>query len=549
MAFKSPEAQRAASQLGGHAKAARARARRAPLAPYAGSFTEFLALVGLAGPTRAVALVKWKAVDGEPLTADELAIFRRHTGRATAPLEPVRELVDIEGRRSGKTQGKGARTFWQAIRFDYHALLARGETAILPLIASDKEQAAIALGYVKAFAELPELRPYVARIRRTSIELRTGCTIRVTTCSYKAVRGPAIPAAVGDEVAFWHSDDGSASPDAEVLTALRPGLASVPGSLLMMGSTPYARAGALWKAHERYWGKDDPRVLVWNCDTLTANPTFDAGEVAQAFEDDPAAAAAEYGDHETGHVAFRTDVTSFLDPEVVRGAIQAGQHELPPAEGVAYVGFADPSGGASDSFTLAIAHNENGCGVLDCVREVRPPYSPDAVCKEFAGTLKSYGLAAVTGDHYAGIWPVERLATHGITYSQSAAPKSDLYREFLPLANSGRVRLLDVPRLAPQFIALDRRVARGGKDSIDHPPGGHDDVCNAACGALVLATAATATGASLTAEQSEGFVAVNTSLHRAAPLGAIGSPPRWTHDDAEQDAATVYFNEHPELER
>jgi hypothetical protein len=34
---------------------------------------------------------------------------------------------------------------------------------------------------------------------------------------------------------------------------------------------------------------------------------------------------------------------------------------------------------------------------------------------------------------------------------------------------------------------LERRTSRGGKDSVDHPPGSHDDVANAAAGALVLA--------------------------------------------------------------
>jgi len=32
---------------------------------------------------------------------------------------------------------------------------------------------------------------------------------------------------------------------------------------------------------------------------------------------------------------------------------------------------------------------------------------------------------------------------------------------------------------------LERRTAQGGRDSIDHPPGAHDDLANAAAGALV----------------------------------------------------------------
>jgi hypothetical protein len=67
--------------------------------------------------------------------------------------------------------------------------------------------------------------------------------------------------------------------------------------------------------------------------------------------------------------------------------------------------------------TLAIAHCEaNGVAVLDCVREVRPPFSPDSVVEEFATLLKSYGISRVTGDAYAGEWPRERFSVHGITY-------------------------------------------------------------------------------------------------------------------------------------
>ena len=58
-------------------------------------------------------------------------------------------------------------------------------------------------------------------------------------------------------------------------------------------------------------------------------------------------------------------------------------------------------------------------------------------------------------------------------------PKSDLYREVLPLINSRRVELLDHPRLISQLTGLERRTARSGRDSIDHKPGAHDDIANA----------------------------------------------------------------------
>jgi hypothetical protein len=46
---------------------------------------------------------------------------------------------------------------------------------------------------------------------------------------------------------------------------------------------------------------------------------------------------------------------------------------------------------------------------------------------------------------------------------------------------------LDHARLTSQLCALERRTARGGRDSIDHAPGAHDDVINAAAGATVMA--------------------------------------------------------------
>jgi hypothetical protein len=138
--------------------------------------------------------------------------------------------------------------------------------------------------------------------------------------------------------------------------------------------------------------------------------------------------------------------------------------------------------------TLAIAHMDRDLVVLDLVREMRPPFSPESVVSEFAGVLKSYRISRVVGDRYAGEWPRERFRVNGIEYATSEKTKSDLYQGLLPLINSGRCELLDSPRLINQLCNLERRTARGGRDSIDHPPGHHDDLCNSAAGALVLAS-------------------------------------------------------------
>jgi hypothetical protein len=125
--------------------------------------------------------------------------------------------------------------------------------------------------------------------------------------------------------------------------------------------------------------------------------------------------------------------------------------------------------------------------ILDAIREIKPPFSPEAVCEEFATLLKSYRISKVCGDRYAGEWPREQFRKNGINYETSDKSRSELYIELLPLINSRAVDLLDSDRLTTQLVSLERRTARSGRDSVDHPPGGHDDIANAVAGALCRA--------------------------------------------------------------
>lgn len=161
--------------------------------------------------------------------------------------------------------------------------------------------------------------------------------------------------------------------------------------------------------------------------------------------------------------------------------------ERGPDRNHAYVAFVDPSGGSSDSFTLAISHVEGKTTVLDAVREVRAPFSPGAAVEEFAELLHKYQVFTVHGDRYAGEWPREAFRAHGISYEPTEMAKSELYLAFLPMMNSFAVRLIDHPRLTHQLVSLERKVTRGGRDTIDHMRGAHDDIANAVAGACVIA--------------------------------------------------------------
>jgi hypothetical protein len=155
-----------------------------------------------------------------------------------------------------------------------------------------------------------------------------------------------------------------------------------------------------------------------------------------------------------------------------------------------YVAFVDPSGGSSDSFALAVAHlSIFGKSVLDGFWERKPPFSPAEVTGEFADIVKSYRIDAVVGDAYSGEWVREAFRENGVEYLLSEKTKSEIFLTALALVNSGRVKMPRDRRLAAQFLSLERKPSRSGKDSVDHPPAGHDDVANAVAGALVLTRA------------------------------------------------------------
>jgi hypothetical protein len=158
--------------------------------------------------------------------------------------------------------------------------------------------------------------------------------------------------------------------------------------------------------------------------------------------------------------------------------------ERAPLRSLSYTAFCDPSGGSSDSMTLAIGHFDYAAQVVvvDAIREAKPPFSPEFVVSEFSALLKSYRCWQLWGDRYAGEWPVEQFSRFAIRYEPAPKPKSDLYLDTLALLNSKRIDLLDHPKAFNQLLSLERRSVRGGRDSIDHPPGQHDDCINAIAG-------------------------------------------------------------------
>jgi hypothetical protein len=416
---------------------------------------------------------------GEALTDDERAIFTKLTGREREPGQRVEELCAVVGRRGGKSRAMSVLAAYISGLCEHP--LVRGETGVCLLIAPDQRQAKIALEYcAAAFEQSPILGQLIQSRTGDTLELTNGTSVEVRAASFRRLRGPTYISVIADEAAFWYSDEFSANADTEILNAVRPGLATT-GGPLFIASSPYAKRGELWNTHHKHYGpQGDPLILVAQGSSRTFNPSLPQRVVDRALERDRASAEAEY------MAMFRSDIETFVSYEIVQACV--GDHvEMAALSTQSYVGFTDPSGGSHDSFTVAVAHADGERAVIDAVREITPPFSPDAVIEEFSILLKSYRITCVSGDRFGGEFPRELFRKHGIEYQCAEKPKSDLYRDLLPLLNAGRIVLPRSERLVNQICGLERRVARSGKDSIDHGPGGHDDLCNAVAGAAAIA--------------------------------------------------------------
>jgi hypothetical protein len=424
-----------------------------------------------------------RALDGNPPQPDQLAMFEGCTGRTQPFISPPRLAQACAGRRSGKTRiaalvAATACAFWR--HADY---LSRGERARILLLSATRDQAAVAKGYVLGLLEShPVTKALIDGVGADTIRLTNQCDVVIQAASFRSVRGFTAPLVIADEVAFWRDNETSVNPAAEIFRALTPGQATVGQPLLLSISSPFAKEGAFYDFHTKHHGDDESPCLAWQAASLTMNPTLPQAVVDQAYADDPQAAAAEYG------AEFRSDVATYIDRDVVLSLIEVGRTQRGYITGQRYHGFCDPSGGSKDSFTAAIAHQEGDAIVLDRLIEVKAPFDPGVAVGNVVAMLKEFNLFNVTGDRYAGQWVVEAFKKHGVTYHHSMRDRSAIYVTALPVLNAQRARLLDHTRLVNQLCALQRRTNASGRQSVDHPKNGADDLANAAMGAVVLAS-------------------------------------------------------------
>jgi hypothetical protein len=458
-------------------------------------------------------MVLLKALFALPMAKKELALYRECTGREKAPQQPYRELWAIVGRRGGKSFIMSVIAVFLALFHDFKQYLAVGERGTIQVIAADRPQARVIFRYISAILNSTKVfSRFIQNETKERIELTTGIDIEVMTCSFRTIRGRTVVCAICDEIAFWRVE--GANPDKEILAAIRPSMATIPNSMLLVISSPYARSGVLYEHHRDYFGKDENEVLVWQAPTKVMNPTISRLFIGKERLKDPSAARAEYD------AQFRDDIEDFLTVEAIDAVVVPGRRELAPDPHLYHFAFVDPSGGRADAFSLTIGHRDGDIYVIDLIRGWRPPFDPDDICQQIADICRAYRVTQVTGDKYAGVWVPSAFEKAGLNYRTAPLPKSDLYLAFEAYVNTRRVELLDNQHLITELRSLERRRGRAGKDSVDHPPRLHDDLANAVAGCChLLSEAPEATGGQIDLQYGDCAREYGMTIH--SPAGAF----------------------------
>ena len=425
-----------------------------------------------------------RALYGFELLPRRAVLIEECTGRdyELFPLDGFNTALLLTGRRSGKSRIAAVCGAYEAVLSGREQLLSKGEIGMVAIIAPTTKQARIVRNYLRAIFETPILSAEIVGETREGFELANGVIVEILVGDWRTVRGYTLLAVIVDEVCFFGLDaESKVRSDTELIRAIKPSLATTNGRLICI-SSPYAKKGWAYKQYKKNFGNDYGKVLVWNCPSRTMNPLLPQSVVDEAMEEDKQAALSEYMGQ------FRDDIAIFLPREVIESVVKSGRKELLPKTGITYCGFVDMSGGRSDDAALCIGHKGEKKVVLDCITRYKPPHNPYKVIGRMADKLRKFKIRRVVGDNYSAEFVKQAFESNGFRYVKSPLPKSALYLELLPAICSGGIELLDEEITINQLSSLERRTRSGGKDRIDHPQGGHDDLANVVAGVSFIAS-------------------------------------------------------------
>jgi hypothetical protein len=379
----------------------------------------------------------------------------------------LQTVVVRKGRRSGMTAVAALVAAWcgtvQAAGFREHLL--PGEEFEITLVATSREQAGVALRFIKQFlAASPMLAEQVRDETTDSVTLVGGCVIQTVPCSARSSRGRANAVVILDEAAHFIDSNGNASLPA-VLDALVPPLAQF-GSLglMLVISTPLDAAGAFFELEQQAASAQFDDMAVLHLPTIDAMPRLAAAAERERARNPRRFQREWLGEYTSGDESFPIEAfDACVDPTYVAPAADPERAVVFGLDGavfrdsMALVGidvdwnlvyaraWHPPHGGTID-------HREVLAELIDLASRfdiVAVAYDPAQI----------HGL--VLGGHAAGVpmMPVSQAAGRaGGTMARHASA-------LVEALHQRRLRLFRDPELR-SHIACSRFSARSGGDRI-----------------------------------------------------------------------------------
>ena len=445
-----------------------------------------------------------KMINGEDLNEKELALYKKLSGNSYyVPIERKEIWLSI-ARRSGKSYFISGLVSASALLLYANDKLRRqigsvGETIFFAVVSPTREMSQRIKSYIQAsFEELPNLRECVKGDFTASgftLNCKPEIEIRIFTGapSTTALRGATTALIIGDEISYYRRLEGGAiNNDFDIYRASTPSLLTVPKSKFIAISSPHTPDGLLYQKFKEHYKKDiHNKTLFLKSDSKTMNPTLPQDEIDEAYKDDPVSAANAYGGDfllSSGNFIKLASLECLVEKGVTERAYDRYSDKT-------YKFFVDISSGTENGDGFAACVGFSRRNLIDESLEIyiakvlhfEAPFNPNTKIKECCELAKAYGLNRVTGDRYGANLVTTQFKNNGITFDYCSKNKSELFKDFLSLANSKKLHLLDNQEVLTQAINL-KRVARLGSEVIEKGTT-PDDLINAVSGcASILAT-------------------------------------------------------------
>jgi hypothetical protein len=366
---------------------------------------------------------------------------------------PGRQWVVRKGRRIGASTVICPRLIAAWIMIAGPLLsLPPGEQCIIGLISIKREESANRINQITAVLDQVGIA-YQARAESIKI-IDLPITIKVLTRNWRSIVGETIGMLWADEVSRWESDDSSANPAAEVMSALLPSTATIPTALVALVSSPWSESDYHAECYDR--GNNMGQMTAF-LPTATVIPEL-SEDVTRLLEPDDSKWQREYGAIPSG------TVSAALDPADINKL-----QTIAPIAGKSTFLAIDASSLRNDGFSwIAGNYSTKGIYIREC-EEINPKKQKlqmIEVVDKIVDRCKAYNVNTVYGDQreeagLASLFTMRNITF--ISYSWSDRSKEDAFSLLRRLMRDNKLSTITSPDLIKEMLKCKVALMPSGR--------------------------------------------------------------------------------------